>query len=142
MSAATAPAAPAKKPADLPLNRVVLFTSGVGFFEHGGKVSGDARIDLKFNVNDINDLLKSMVLEDQGGGRISTVTYGSRDPISKTLKTFSVDLTREPRMSDLLPRCGRRGPGRAAQPGDRQNPRHRAAAKSGSARTKSSRSKC
>jgi hypothetical protein len=89
-------------PATLPLSRVVLFTSGVGFFEHQGKVKDNADIDLKFNVADINDLLKSMVLEDQGGGRISTVTYGSRDPITKTLKTFSVDLTREPTIGDLL----------------------------------------
>jgi hypothetical protein len=89
-------------PATLPLTRVVLFTSGVGFFEHQGKVTGNAEVDLKFNVADVNDLLKSMVLEDQGGGRISTVTYGSRDPITKTLKTFSVDLTREPTIGDLL----------------------------------------
>jgi hypothetical protein len=93
---------PAEKPAELPLRRVVLFTSGVGFFEHRGKVDGDAKIDLKFNVADINDLLKSMVLEDQGGGRISTITYSSRDPITKTLKTFSVDLTREPNIANLL----------------------------------------
>jgi hypothetical protein len=89
-------------PATLPITRVVLFTSGVGFFEHQGKVQDNADIDLKFNVADVNDLLKSMVLEDQGGGRISTVTYGSRDPITKTLKTFSVDLTREPTIGDLL----------------------------------------
>jgi hypothetical protein len=90
------------KPTTLPLTRVVLFTSGVGFFEHQGTVNDDAAIDLKFNVADVNDLLKSMVLEDQGGGRISTVTYGSRDPITKTLKTFAVDLTRRPTIGQLL----------------------------------------
>ena len=91
-----------EKPATLPLTRVVLFTSGVGFFEHQGHVTDDAAVDLKFNVADINDLLKSMILEDQGGGRISTVTYGSRDPITKTLKTFAVDLTRRPTIGELL----------------------------------------
>ena len=80
----------------LPLGKIVMFNSGVGFFEHRGEVDGDPKVDLKFNVDDINDLLKSMVLEDQGGGRISTITYGSRDPITKTLKTFSIDLTRQP----------------------------------------------
>jgi hypothetical protein len=90
------------KPADLPLEKVVLFTSGVGFFEHRGKVNDDASVELKFNVEDINDLLKSMVLEDRGGGRISTITYGSRDPVTKTLKTFAIDLTREPTLADLL----------------------------------------
>ncbi|HTU26769.1 MAG TPA: hypothetical protein VMF30_15280, partial [Pirellulales bacterium] len=98
----SATARAADPPATLPISRVVLFTSGVGFFEHQGKVTGDAEVDLKFNVADINDLLKSMVLEDRGGGKISTVTYGSRDPVSKTLKTFSVDLTQEPSVGDLL----------------------------------------
>ncbi len=90
------------KQAELPLKQVVMFNSGVGFFEHGGEVDGDARIDLKFNVEDINDLLKSMVLQDLGGGRISTVSYGSKDPITKTLKTFAVDLTTNPTLGGIL----------------------------------------
>jgi len=91
------------KPTDpLPLKKVVLFSSGVGFYEHAGNVNGDAKIDLKFNVQEINDLLKSMVLEDNGGGKISTVTYGSKDPVTKALKTFAIDLTSNPTLADLL----------------------------------------
>src|SRR5215218_3703260 len=86
----------------LPIQRVVMFSSGVGYFQHQGKVDGDASVDLKFRVNNINDLLKSMVLEDRGGGQISTVTYGSRDPITKTLQTFSIDLTKSPTLGQLL----------------------------------------
>ena len=82
-----------------------MFNSGVGFFEHRGEVEGDAKVDLKFNVDDINDLLKSMVLQDLGGGQISTVTYGSNDPITKTLKTFPIDLTNNPTLG------GHPGPG-------------------------------
>jgi antitoxin (DNA-binding transcriptional repressor) of toxin-antitoxin stability system len=92
------------KPADsaLPLKKVVLFNSGVGFYEHSSQLEGDARVDLKFNVENINDLLKSMVLQDLGGGRVSTVTYGSQDPITKTLKTFAIDLTDNPTLAQLL----------------------------------------
>src|SRR5215212_895205 len=86
----------------LPIKRVVIFSSGVGYFQHQGKVDGNASVDLKFRVNNINDLLKSMVLEDRGGGQISTVTYGSRDPITKTLQTFSIDLTKSPTLGQLL----------------------------------------
>jgi hypothetical protein len=86
----------------LPLSKVVLFSSGVGFFEHDGHVTGDAHVDLRFNVQDINDLLKSMVLQDLNGGKISTVNYGSKDPITKTLKTFAIDLTTQPTLADLL----------------------------------------
>jgi hypothetical protein len=88
--------------AKVPVKRVVLFNSGVGYFEHQGQVEGEATIDLKFNVDDVNDLLKSMVVQDLGGGQVSTVTYGSRDPITKTLQTFAIDLTNNPTLGDLL----------------------------------------
>jgi len=91
-----------KKEATLPIKKVVMFNSGVAFFEHNGKVTDDAKLDLQFNTKDINDLLKSMVLQDLDGGRISTVTYTSRDPITKTLKTFAIDLTSNPSLSQLL----------------------------------------
>lgn len=91
-----------EKSVDLPVKRVVMFSSGVAFFEHNGQVEGDAKVDLKFNADDINDLLKSMVLQDSGGGRISTISYDSRDPITRTLKTFAIDLTKNPSLSDLL----------------------------------------
>jgi hypothetical protein len=101
--------APQQKTADkptvaaaLPLSKVALFSSGVGFFEHDGDVTGDAHVDLQFKVQDIDDLLKSMVLQDFGGGRISTVNYGSKEPLTKTLKSFSIDLTGQPTMADLL----------------------------------------
>ena len=87
---------------DIPIQRVVMFNSGVGFFEHAGEVTGDASVDLKFNVRDINDLLKSMVLQDLGGGRISTVSYDAKDPITRTLQTFAVDLTENPTLAGLL----------------------------------------
>ena len=91
-----------KKSPDVPVKRVVMFSSGVAFFEHGGEVEGNATVDLKFNVKSINDLLKSMVLQDLGGGKISTVSYGSKDPITRTLATFSIDLTSNPTLADLL----------------------------------------
>ncbi|MGI8982509.1 MAG: hypothetical protein ACR2FY_25025 [Pirellulaceae bacterium] len=91
-----------EKSTDIPVKRVVMFSSGVAFFEHAGQVEGNAQVDLKFNVKDINDLLKSMVLQDQSGGKVSTVTYGSKDPITRTLATFSIDLTANPTLADLL----------------------------------------
>ncbi|RLS77343.1 MAG: hypothetical protein DWI03_06850, partial [Planctomycetota bacterium] len=88
----------------LPLEKVVLFTSGVGFFQHTGKVDGDARVEMSFKSDHINDLLKSMVLEDLGGGTVSAVSYASRDPITKTLETFAVNLTDNPSMGTILGR--------------------------------------
>ncbi|MBI4664505.1 MAG: DUF4139 domain-containing protein [Verrucomicrobia bacterium] len=95
-------ARPARQTATLPLSEVILYSSGVGYFERLGEVEGNAKIDLRFKVDDINDLLKSMVVQDFGGGQISTVTYGSRDPITKTLKSFGIDLTDNPTLGQLL----------------------------------------
>jgi hypothetical protein len=102
---ASATAAEPQAAADaLPLKKVVLFTSGVGFFQHAGKVTDDATVEMKFAADDVNDLLKSMVLEDLGGGTVSTVSYASRDPITKTLGTFAVNLTDNPSMGQILAR--------------------------------------
>ena len=57
---------------------------------------------LRFKAEQINDLLKSMVVQDFDGGRITTVTYDSRDPITKALKSFAVDLTANPSLGQLL----------------------------------------
>lgn len=88
--------------AELPIKRVVMYTSGVGFFERGGKVKDDATIELRFGTRDINDLLKSLVLEDLDGGQVTTVSFSGHNPVGQTLKTFSIDLTGDPSLADLL----------------------------------------
>ena len=102
MAAIAAAAAPAAD-APLPLGRVVLFTSGVGYFQHEGTVAGHATVEMQFAADDVNDLLKSMVVLDRGGGP-PTVSYASRDPVTKTLGTFAVNLTDNPSLGDLLGR--------------------------------------
>jgi hypothetical protein len=97
-----AAAQPQSGSAELPVRRVTLFSSGVGYFEREGQVSGNARIDLQFPAADINDLLKSLILQDAGGGQVSAITYDNRNPIEITLKSFSLDLTANPSMGDLL----------------------------------------
>ncbi len=59
-------------------------------------------MELTFSAGQINDLLKSLVLRDLDGGTISSVTYSSRDPITRTLKSFSIDLTSNPTLANLL----------------------------------------
>jgi len=90
--------------AELPLEKVVLFTSGVGYFQHGGKVTGDTTVEMSFKSENVNDLLKSMVVEDLGGGTVPAVSYASRDPITKTLGTFAIDLTDDPSIGRILAR--------------------------------------
>ena len=86
----------------LPIGQVVLFSSGVGYFQREGEVQGNARIDLSFPVQDINDLLKSMVLQDLGGGHVSAVNYDSQAPVEKTLRSFAINLTKNPTFGQIL----------------------------------------
>src|SRR5690349_3745267 len=79
--------------AAIPVKTVVLFSSGVGYFEHFGPVEGASRTELRFKTQQINDILKSLILEDMDGGKVTAVTYPSQDPVSKTLKSFQVDIT-------------------------------------------------
>src|SRR5262245_11787245 len=88
--------------ADVPVKQVVLFSSGVGYFEHFGTVKGDGSTELRFKTGQINDILKSLVLQDLDGGKVSTITYPSQDPIAKTLRSFQVDITANPPLADLL----------------------------------------
>jgi len=86
----------------LPIGQVVLFSSGVGYFQREGSVEGNARVDLSFPVSDINDLLKSMVLRDLDGGHIATVSYDSNAPVERTLKSFAINLTSNPSFGQIL----------------------------------------
>jgi hypothetical protein len=87
---------------DVPVHRVVLFSSGVGYFEHDGSVRGSGSTELRFKADQINDVLKSLVLQDRDGGRVTAVTYPSRAPLSKTLRSFQVDITSNPSLAELL----------------------------------------
>lgn len=102
----------------VPLEKVVVFTSGVGYFQHGGEVEGDTTVQLDFQTDEINDLLKSMVVQDLSGeGAAPTVNYASRDPITKTLASFAIDLTDDPSIGTLLGRLrGERVELQAASP--------------------------
>lgn len=86
----------------VPVTRVVLFSSGVGYFEHTGSITGTATTELPFKTEQINDVLKSLVVMDLGGGRISTVSYPNKDPLARVLRSFEVDITANPSLEELL----------------------------------------
>lgn len=104
---ADTPAAPAPAPAPgepLPIKKITLYRSGVGSFQRGGQVSGDSVVNLKFSTDQINDILKSMVVLDLSGGRVESVAYGSKDPLSKRLSSFGVDISDNPSLAELMKR--------------------------------------
>jgi hypothetical protein len=86
----------------IPIRKITLYRSGVGYFERSGQIDGDAEIQLRFNTDQINDILKSMVLLDRGGGRIDAVSYGSKEPLARRLASFGVDISGNPSIPELL----------------------------------------
>ena len=88
--------------ADLPVRAVTLYSSGVGYFEHAGSVDGEASAVLRFKTVQINDLLKSLVIQDLDGGMIQAVTYPSNDPVERQLGSFQIDLSGEPTLAAIL----------------------------------------
>lgn len=93
---------PVDAQANVPVREVVLFSSGVGYFEHYGQINGNSATVLRFKSEQINDILKSLILEDLDKGHVSAVTYPSQGPLERTLRSFQIDLTQNPALSDLL----------------------------------------
>jgi len=86
---------------DLPVRKVVLYKNGVGYFEHSGTVSGNQRVSIDFTSPQLNDVLQSLTVLDQGGGRISGINYNSTTPLSEQLKTLSLGMGEDPSAAEL-----------------------------------------
>ncbi len=100
------PAAPAVTNAaaikDLPVRKVVLYKNGVGYFEHAGTVSGNQRVTIDFTSPQLNDVLQSLTVLDNGGGRIAGVNYNSTTPLAEQLKTLSLGMSDDPTSTELF----------------------------------------
>ena len=87
---------------ELPLRRVALFSSGVGFFEHSGNVAPHTGgINLPFDAGAVNDVLKSLVVNDPASTSIS-VRYASENTLWRTLRSLQVDLSGSPGIAEIL----------------------------------------
>ena len=87
---------------ELPVTRVVLYSSGVGYFEHSGTIDGKTQVDLPLRSSQLNDALKSMVLNDPDA-RSVWVDYPSSIPLARTLESFAVNLSSTGGLVALLP---------------------------------------
>lgn len=86
----------------LPIRRVTLYASGVGSFQHMGRITGTQTVAMRFKTEQINDILKSMVLLDLDGGDIGAVTYASQEPLERRLASFGIDISKIGSTTDLL----------------------------------------
>jgi hypothetical protein len=87
---------------DLPVRKVVLYKNGVGYFEHAGQVTGNQRVTIDFTSPQLNDVLQSLTVLDEGGGRIAGVNYNSTTPLAEQLKTLSLGMSDDPTSTELF----------------------------------------
>ncbi len=74
--------------ADIPIHEVVLYKSGVGYFERGGLLRAGESGRLDFKASDMNDVLKSLTISEQNGGKVTGLRYDSSEPLDKKLADF------------------------------------------------------
>src|ERR1044072_6741038 len=78
--------------ADLPVREVILYKHGVGYFERSGQLGPGESARLGFKASEMNDVLKSLRVEERGGGKVSGVGYHSSEPLSQKLAEFPFQL--------------------------------------------------
>ncbi len=100
----------------LPIRKITLYRSGVGYFERAATIDGATEVQLRFNTDQINDILKSMVMLDLDGGRIDSVSYASKEPLAKRLASFGINIAENPSLPQLLNQL-RGAPVRLQMPG-------------------------
>lgn len=98
---ATAPAAAASTPS-LPVKRVVLYKTGVGYFEHLGTVTNRQDVTITFTSSQLNDVLKSLTVIDLGKGRIASVNYNSAAPLDRRIGALRLPLDQRASSVEML----------------------------------------
>jgi hypothetical protein len=94
--------APPQVVKDLPVRKVVLYKNGVGYFEHAGTVNGNQHVAIDFTSPQLNDVLQSLTVLDEGGGRIAGVNYNSTTPLAEQLKSLSLGMSDDPTSTELF----------------------------------------
>jgi hypothetical protein len=85
-----------------PVSKVVLYKHGMGYLEREGRIKGNATLSLEFRAEQMKDLLTSFFAVDLGGGRISSVRYETRDPLSKQLQDILIKVPEGAALSQFL----------------------------------------
>lgn len=92
----------AAQPSALPVRRVVLYKTGVGYFEHVGRVRDRQDVTIRFSSAQLDDVLKSLTALDLGSGRITGISYNSIAPFEQRLQELRLPLSADASTIDLL----------------------------------------
>jgi hypothetical protein len=70
---------------ELELKRVMLSAGGVGYFEYEAQVEGDATLPLSVRLDQVDDVLKSIVVYDDTG-EVGAIRLPGREPLSQVFR--------------------------------------------------------
>src|SRR5947209_9707149 len=87
--------------AELPVRTVVLYKHGVGYFERQGPLAPGESARLEFKAEEMNDVLKSLTVNDNGG-KVTAVRYDSNIPLEQKLNEFPFQLSPGQPLSAVL----------------------------------------
>src|SRR5216684_9427997 len=86
---------------DLVLKRVMLSSGGLGYFEYEATVDGDATLKLTVSLQQVDDVLKSLVVYDDKGG-VGGLSLPGREPLAQAFKDLPFDQDSLGSPADLL----------------------------------------
>ena len=75
---------------DLALKRVMLSSGGLGYFEYEATVEGDATLNLTVPLDQVDDVLKSLVVYDDKGS-VGGLSLPGREPLLQAFKDLPFD---------------------------------------------------
>jgi Domain of unknown function (DUF4139) len=85
----------------LDLKRVTLSSSGVGYFEYEAIVERDATLRLPVKLDQVDDVLKSLVVYDSKGS-VAGISLPGREPLAELLRQLPFDAAALNSMPELL----------------------------------------
>lgn len=88
--------------AELPVREVVLYKNGVGYFERGGEVRPGEPVRLDFKAEEMNDVLKSLIVHEASKGVVTGIRYDSAEPLDRKLSEYPFRLNASQPLSALL----------------------------------------
>ncbi len=88
--------------AELPVQEVILYKNGVGYFSRAGNVAAGDTARLDFKAEEMNDVLKSLSVHDNSGGSVSGIRYDSSEPLERKLGAYPFQLNESQPFSSLL----------------------------------------
>ncbi|MGH2545179.1 MAG: hypothetical protein ACRDIB_20500, partial [Ardenticatenaceae bacterium] len=85
----------------LSIRQLTLYKHGIAVVERGGAVTGESAT-LTFHRDQMNDVLKSLVAFDLGGGQVRNVAYDAPEERERKLERGSIHLSETDALIDLL----------------------------------------